>query len=96
MGDGMSSSDRAIKKSAEQEPEYTPRPSAQRLPDGELKLSVINKCKNVKAGYTHVHVIDYPSFDASFDWYRVNFYYSQDVDPTTRIDSYVIQKDSIQ
>jgi len=91
MTSDMSPSDRAIKKSAESEPEYTPRASAKRLPDSELRDRIIAKC-DVPLGYTHVHVIDYPGFDPAFTWYRANFYYENDTDPTTSIKSFVIPK----
>ena len=85
-----SASDRAIKASANDTPPYVPRPSAQRV-TGEHAQAVINAITLPYApDYTHVHVIDYPAFDKSFDWYRVNFYYNHEEDPTTRISSFIV------
>lgn len=95
MSGDMSASDKAIKRSAEQEPEYSPRASAKRMPDSELRDKILRQC-DAPLGYTHVHVIDYPGFDPRFTWYRANFYYENDEDPTTSIKSFVITKDQIQ
>ena len=92
--DNMSKSDRAIKKSAEDEPDFTPRASAKRLPDGELRDRIFALC-DAPAGYTHRYVVDYPSFDKRFNWYRANFYYQNEEDPTTSIKSFVITKDQL-
>ena len=89
----MSQNDRAIKRSAEQEPEYVPKPSAMALEEGALKNSIIAKVVDqTPENYTHAKVIDYPSFDSAFTWYRVNFYYEHDEDPTTTINSFRVSK----
>lgn len=93
MADGMSASDRAIKKSAEEEPEYVARPSSKRL-TGDEAWAVISRIDgDYPSNYTHVHVFDYPSFHSAFKFYRVNFYYQHDEDPTTRIISFEVPYD---
>lgn len=85
-----STEDKAIKKSANDVPPYVPRRSAQRA-TGEHAQAVIDSIKlPYNPRYDHVHVIDYPAFDPAYDWYRVNFYYSHDEDPTTRITSFIV------
>jgi len=92
----MSANDRAIKKSSENEPDYVPRISAKRL-EGAEAAAVINAIDEPYPGdYTHVHVIDFPGYDPAFTWYRVNFYYEADEDPTTRIKSFIVTKDKVQ
>ncbi len=92
----MSSNDRAIKKSSENTPDYEPREKVKRLEGAEAAV-IINAIKDdYPSNYKHVHVIDYPGFDPAFTFYRVNFYYEHDTDPTTRIISFTIDKDSIQ
>ena len=92
MPEAQSSQDRAIKKSAENEPEYVGKPSAQRLPDGELRDKIMNSLpwEKIRADYHHVNVIDYPSYDERFTWYRVNLYYSNPEDPRTTLDSWIV------
>lgn len=93
MAGDMSANDRAIKKSAESEPEYTPRASAMALENGALKSSIIAKVADqTPENYTHVKVIDFPSFDPAFTWYRVNFYYEHQEDPRTTINSFTVSK----
>ena len=92
----MSANDRAIKRSAESEPEYVKRPSALALEDGELKDSILAQVSDqTPANYTHVKVIDYPSFHEAFSWYRVNFYYEHEEDPRTRINSFIVDKNDL-
>lgn len=86
----ISSNDRAIKKSAEAEPPYTPRPSAPRLEGPEKDALVENVVRGMKVPetYTHVHVINYPAFNESWDHMLVNFYFEQESDPKTYIKSF--------
>lgn len=85
-----SPTDRAIKKSAENEPEYVAKPSAPRL-EGQDKATVVAeviRTMGVAENFSHVHVIDYPSFNGIWDHMLVNFYYDNDEDPTTTIASF--------
>ena len=90
MSGDMSNNDRAIKRSAEQEPTYVPRPSAPRLEGTEKELMVakVSKEMNVPMNWSHVHIVNYPAFDERWDHMLVNFYYEQDEDPTTFIKAY--------
>ncbi len=94
---GESVEDRAIKKSAANEPEYEPRPKADRLTSGPLYDAVRSLVdKKVDPSWIHCKVMDYPSFDPAFQWYRINYYYQHDTDPTTTLDSFVVTVDDVR
>lgn len=87
--------DKAIKRSAMDEPPYEGRKSAPRL-EGEDKDTVVAtvvEAMDVNQNYDHVLVFDYPAYDECFNFMLVNFYYTQDVDPTTRIAAYRVWSD---
>lgn len=96
--DNMSTSDKAIKKSADENVPFESRPSAKRLPEGQLKDQILAAipAEKLRLGWDTVHVIDYPGFDKRFDFYRVNFYYTNQEDPTTSIDSWCVSVTDIK
>tara|TARA_R110000868_G_scaffold183410_1_gene424691 strand:- start:1293 stop:1586 length:294 start_codon:yes stop_codon:yes gene_type:complete len=79
-----------IKRSAAENIPFKTRRSASRL-SGEKKTAVLkciaNKIKDLDPSYDSVVVIDYPDFDKQFDHMLVNYYYSQETNPTTYIRS---------
>jgi hypothetical protein len=82
--------DKAIKKSADENIPFRTKRSASRL-IGEKKTAVLSaidsKIKDLDPSYDSVVVIDYPDFDKQFDNMLVNYYYSQETNPTTYIRS---------
>ena len=86
-------SDAAIKKSAEDTSGFEPlRSSPDRLKSGaifeEFRQAVINQVMELGLNYTDVIVIDYINHEDHWDHNLVNFYYSNDEDPTTTIVSF--------
>jgi len=94
---GESAEDRAIKKSANTPPDFKPKPSANRLTSGPLYNAVRSLVdEKVTPSWIHCKVIDYPSFDPAFTWYRINYYYQHDTEPTTTLDSFVVTVDDVR
>ena len=83
--------ERAIKKSAEDTSGFTPRPSPDRLKRGDIYDRDISKVKAnavVSPGYVAAIVVDYRSHSNIWDHNLVNFYYENDTDPRTTIESF--------
>ena len=89
MSDAM---ERAIKKSAEDTSGFTPlRNSPPRLKTGTVHAENLAACLRtavVTPGYDTVIVVDYRNHSDIWDHNLVNFYYSNDSDPTTTIESF--------
>lgn len=82
--------DKEIKRSAMNVPPSTGRVSSPHL-KGEEKDSLIKsliEAKDVPMNFDAVNVFNYPAFDENFDHMLVNFYYTNDTDPTTTIKAY--------
>lgn len=89
--------DRAIQASAKDEPEFKRPSSPQRL-TGKAKLEVLKTIDRagvkINPSYSHVNVIDYPSFHGElYDHYLVNFYFEHEEDPRTTIHSLRVYTD---
>ncbi len=83
--------ERAIKKSAEDTSGFTPRPCPNRLKSGETHDREVGKVKAaalVTPGYVASIVVDYRSHSDIWDHNLVNFYYENDTDPRTTIESF--------
>ena len=94
MSDAM---ERAIKKSSEDTSGFEPlRTSPTRLKSGVIfdadRLAVEARFA-VDPSYVACIVIDYINHDDRWDHNLVNFYYDNDEDPTTTIDSYRVYED---
>lgn len=77
------------------EPEYTGRPSATRL-EGDSKQSILDQVEDkftVAPNYDTVNVVDMPGFDDCFDYFLVNYYYTNAADPVTTLDCYRVYTD---
>lgn len=82
--------EKAIKKSAMDVPPWEGRKSAPRLEGSEKEdlVKSLIEAKDVPLNYVAVNVINYPAYDENFDHMLVNFYYTNDTDPTTTIKAY--------
>lgn len=82
--------DKAIKKSADENIPFRKKQSAPRL-TGIKKKAIVDKVfdsvKDLDPSYDSVVVVDYPDFNKQFDHMLVNYYYSQETNPTTYIRS---------
>jgi hypothetical protein len=86
--------DRAIKRSAMDLAPGPSRPQCPRL-EGKEKESLVSsliKAKNVPINFDSVAVFNYPAFDECFDHMLINFYYTNNTDPTTTIKAYRVYK----
>lgn len=87
--------DKAIKRSAADEPAYEGRPSAKRL-TGDSKQAFLNQVETaftVDPNYDTVNVVDLPGYDECFNYTLINYYYTRDTDPTTYLDCYRVYSD---
>jgi len=87
--------DKAIKRSSMDVPPYEGKPSAPRL-SGDSKQGILAQVEaafTVDPNYDIVHVVDFPSYDKCFNYFLINYYYTQDKDPTTYLECYRVYTD---
>jgi len=87
--------DKAIKRSSMDEPPYEGKPSAKRL-TGDSKQGILDQVEakfTVAPNYDSVNVVDLPGYDECFPYFLINYYYTNDADPTTTLDCYRVYTD---